>query len=225
MLAWKLNYSAIQMCQTLGYHRLPSAGDTSEGDLHLLSKSNLFWYSYILDKGLALKLGRQSAVQDYDLVIPTPANLSHASKPWQQLFVIWVWGAQVQGKILESLYRCTATSTSHDQRKQQGLAVAQEIQSLLHITEGLVANSATTDQAARSRLMHVGPLELSLRAELVSLHAILCLVYRGIPTPTGSSSILSPDCIRSARSATREHLTCMRLIGSNISAQAGYILW
>ncbi|RAL16337.1 Zn(II)2Cys6 transcription factor [Aspergillus homomorphus CBS 101889] len=225
LLAWKLNYTAIQMCQTLGYHRLPMALSNQQADLHVPPESTLFWYSYVLDKGLALKLGRQSAVQDYDIIVPTRNNLSSASDPLQQLSFIGIRGAQVQGKILETLYSHAAVSTMNDQRQQQGLSLAQEILSLTQTIENLLGGCAIMHQADDPRPKLEDWLAVSLQAELVSLHATLCLVYRGTPALSGAYNMLSPDCLDSARNAVRAHLTCMRLLGSSLSAQACYVLW
>lgn len=35
-------------------------------------KINLFWFLYTMDKGLCLRLGRASCIQDYDIAVPLP---------------------------------------------------------------------------------------------------------------------------------------------------------
>jgi len=35
-------------------------------------KINLFWFLYTMDKGLCLRLGRASTIQDYDIAVPLP---------------------------------------------------------------------------------------------------------------------------------------------------------
>ncbi|RYP62017.1 hypothetical protein DL769_007479 [Monosporascus sp. CRB-8-3] len=73
-LAWRMNSIASQMCQTLGHHRPPPPADTDADDASYEAKFNLFSVAYMLDKGLALRLGRVSAFQDYDIVMQAPCT-------------------------------------------------------------------------------------------------------------------------------------------------------
>ncbi len=47
-LSWQLNCAAATMCQTLGWHRLPAMQDETTD-----KKASIFWFSYMLDKGLS----------------------------------------------------------------------------------------------------------------------------------------------------------------------------
>ncbi|KAI4733057.1 hypothetical protein E4T50_16384 [Aureobasidium sp. EXF-12298] len=63
--AWTLTSTAARLCQSLGYHRL--IPDRS-GDTKLYEKrAMLFWSVYFIDKSLSLRLGRSSALQDFDI--------------------------------------------------------------------------------------------------------------------------------------------------------------
>ena len=55
---------------TLGYHRADSMVKDSPETRG--RKINLFWFLYTMDKGLCLRLGRASTIQDYDIAVPLP---------------------------------------------------------------------------------------------------------------------------------------------------------
>ena len=68
-------------------------------------KINLFWFLYSMDKGLCLRLGRASCIQDYDIAVPMPIleageNFSSGNK----LVKFWCRLASIQGRIYEDLY-------------------------------------------------------------------------------------------------------------------------
>lgn len=53
MLAWQLVSGAGGICQTVGWHQLvPTSDSTTDRNI------SLFWLTYLLDKGLSLRLGR-----------------------------------------------------------------------------------------------------------------------------------------------------------------------
>jgi hypothetical protein len=63
--AWTLTSTAARLCQSLGYHRLSL---DKNGDIKLYEKrAMLFWSVYFIDKSLSLRLGRASALQDFDI--------------------------------------------------------------------------------------------------------------------------------------------------------------
>lgn len=66
-------------------------------------KQALFWGVYMADKGLALRMGRASSIQDWDITIPLPKP-ERARGPLWHYFTLWVLCARVQGRIYELLY-------------------------------------------------------------------------------------------------------------------------
>ena len=63
--AWIMTSSAARLCQSLGWHRLTP--ERCGGDEKYHRKAVLFWSVYFIDKSLSLRLGRASAMQDYDI--------------------------------------------------------------------------------------------------------------------------------------------------------------
>jgi len=66
-------------------------------------KQALFWGVYMADKGLALRMGRASSIQDWDITIPLPKPERSRGPLWHY-FTLWVLCARVQGRIYELLY-------------------------------------------------------------------------------------------------------------------------
>ncbi|OKL57486.1 hypothetical protein UA08_07054 [Talaromyces atroroseus] len=182
LLALKMNHSAIQMCETLGYHRLPMSAGISNYDTQLSSESNLFWYAYMIDKGLALRLGRSSAIRDQDITIPVIASSSSLINPSEQFFNSWVRHSKVQGRIYDELYSFTALSSTHAERMQRGLVLAEEVKSLIQVTTDLLPNVTCKENAGKYQLDGVNSLEVSSKSEIVTLHATLTLIYRAVRT-------------------------------------------
>lgn len=83
-----------------------------------LRKQALFWGVYMADKGLSLRMGRASAIQDWDITIPLPRPESARGPLWHY-FTIWVLCGQVQGRIYELLYSPeSVTQPSHVRRSR-----------------------------------------------------------------------------------------------------------
>jgi hypothetical protein len=61
--------NAASLCHSLGYHRYSTMkDDTGE---QRTAKIHAFWFTYMIDKNLSLRLGRPSSLQDWD-VVQTP---------------------------------------------------------------------------------------------------------------------------------------------------------
>jgi hypothetical protein len=100
----------------MGYHRIATFhGQETIGEPSY--KQFLFWAVYILDKSLALRLGRASTIQDYDITISEPAQDGANASPVTCFFDLWVMIAKVQGQIYELLYCPTAIAQSDLVRK------------------------------------------------------------------------------------------------------------
>lgn len=132
-LCWLLNTTAITQAQSLGYHRVSTMKDDSPEERS--GKINTFWFLYMMDKTLSLRLGRASAIQDWDLSLPFldphARDLSDfATMPvaiTQQVY--WVKVAQIQGRIYEHLFSPASFTKSLQERVQAanelGLAMDQ----------------------------------------------------------------------------------------------------
>jgi hypothetical protein len=85
------------------------------------AKIHAFWFIYMLDKNLSLRLGRASSIQDYDMSLPYPNASQSASHiipmaPVRDTLVYWIKVAQIQGSTYEKLFSPAAFSKSEEER-------------------------------------------------------------------------------------------------------------
>ena len=103
-LCWVLVSSAASLCQNLGYHRINTmTNDTPEVRQ---SKIHVFWMIYIFDKTLSLRLGRASAIQDWDISLPfvLPSDATPRGPEGGQILTYWIKVARIQGQTYEKLF-------------------------------------------------------------------------------------------------------------------------
>ena len=99
-----------------------------------MRKQALFWGVYMADKGLSLRMGRASVIQDWDITIPFPRP-EDARGPLWHYFALWVECGQVQGKIYELLYSPeSVTQPSHVRRSR--------VETLVKELDNVMAKSA-----------------------------------------------------------------------------------
>lgn len=116
---WTLTSTAAGLCQTLGYHRRSSMKDDTEEERS--AKLHVFWFIYLIDKTLSLRLGRASAIQDWDMDVPYPVPdpTDPAGMPkGTEMQVYWIKVAQIQGQTYERLFAPAAFLKSEEERNQ-----------------------------------------------------------------------------------------------------------
>lgn len=249
-LAWQLNTTAAQLCQDLGYHRVTggtvgadgsepgragsgSSGDQSGGSAGGVSALNdkkaiLFWFSYMLDRGLALRLGRAPIIQDFDITLPRVIGQVNATDMWKEVLRLWIAHSDVQGQIYQKLYSPTSLSHPVGQRVEaaQGLAAKLKMiaeQASLLRTGEMRRHSGNDGRWPDARKVTVT--EMVMKSDQVSFLSSLTLVYRAIPPGFAGGSTFTSECIETARLAMQTHEECMKLMGSNLWVAASYIHW
>lgn len=89
----------------MGYHHIRHKSEDSQADS--IHKQRQFWFLYVMDKGMSLRLGRASTIQDWDVTIPlpecTPGGQASDPEP-APLLAMGVKIARCQGNIYELLY-------------------------------------------------------------------------------------------------------------------------
>jgi hypothetical protein len=102
--------AAANLCQHLGYHRIETMKDDTQDDRN--AKIQVFWFIYVLDKTLSLRLGRASSIQDWDMSLPFPkagdsTNTVYESMGGADIQLYWIKQAQIQGQpqYKEQVYR------------------------------------------------------------------------------------------------------------------------
>ncbi|XXH05289.1 hypothetical protein Hte_011714 [Hypoxylon texense] len=225
-LAWQLNAAACQVCLALGYHRkdfLP--GETEHTRNRRVTR---FWLVYILDKALALRFGRSSNLQDYDITVPRRLGPLGEFEEHRETIHGWLRHAEAQGETYEKLYSPIALLQPVEQRVQSARACAE---SLLREADKLVET--------RKRLESEGSVESSgsdaisamlLKSDEVSILSTLTLVYRAVPpgamaAPPGPSSMFCVECIDCARHVVQLHLECTELFRDKPELATAYMHW
>lgn len=250
-LAWQLNTTAAQLCQDLGYHRVMGGTVTHHSGSHPDEpnglndkKAILFWFSYMLDRGLALRLGRAPTIQDFDVTLPRVIGQVNATEMWKEVLRLWIAHADIQGQIYERLYSPTSLGHPVNQRVEAAQRLAGKLKriaeqaSMLRSAEmeklggrggGGSGGSGSWTDARKATVT-----EMVMKSDQVSFLSSLTLVYRAIPAnvsvgvqagPAHGFSTFTPECIDTARLAMQTHEECMKLMGSNLWVAASYIHW
>ncbi|KAF6834065.1 fungal specific transcription factor domain-containing protein [Colletotrichum plurivorum] len=213
-LAWTLNCAAAQLCQTLGYHRLASvkSGNREDEDY----KSFLFWSVYFVDKSLSLRLGRPSVIQDYDITVPYPSSSSKIHGALMSYFCLWVIVSRIQGKTYEQLYSPEAISQPISVREGRARSLAAELQQVTQRTQ------ETHSQYLQAAINAVGEniMDFFNVSDEVLRLSLLTIIYRAVPSPPGSQTTFSTECIDAARATLQRHQDCMEIM-----AKDGYYLF
>lgn len=227
-LAWQLNNAAAAMCQTLGWHRLQvMEGETED------TKSALFWFCYMLDKGLSLRFGRTSVIQDWDISVPRRFGNVQLTEPWKNVINVWIRTGSILGETYEHLYSPAALARRPERRiETAGLLVEkmkrlgkelEELSAALKRDIGPRAEAVIEDIDGKEwRTM---TLDMILKSGEVGHLASLTLIYRAIPSATGFPSTFNAECIEAARMAFERHYECIKLTSSSLFAMAGYLHW
>ncbi|KAK0612577.1 hypothetical protein B0T17DRAFT_410286 [Bombardia bombarda] len=224
-LAYQLNTSAALMCQALGYHRLPIPNPDEANPYE--ARSALFWAAYMLDKGLSLRFGRSSAIQDYDISMPKSiGQLVNGSDPWKVVLNLWIVHAELMGKVYEQLYSPAALAQPPERRLESARHLIVSLKKLAKDSEELGRQA----RAPGSGFKEPGPMgvysiKLVLLSDEVSHWSSMTLIYRAIPATPGLPSSFNPECLEAARRATAAHHECMKLTEANLFVQVAYLHW
>ena len=216
------------MCQTLGWHRLQVTGDEA-GD----TKSAAFWFCYMLDKGLSLRFGRTSLMQDWDVSVPREFGNSNLAGPWKNIINVWIRTGGILGETYEHLYSPTALARPTEQRiETAGLLVEkmkqlwkelEELSTVLKQESVMMSKAFMGD--AKDKESRSMTLDMILKSGKVGHLSSLTLIYRAVPSAPGFPSTFNAECIETARMAFKCHEECMQLTSSSLFAKAGYLHW
>lgn len=116
------------MSQSLGLHRASAvhAHDQIAPDTHV----PIFWLIYILDKGLALRLGRASNIHDFDVNLPRGLHCAYnrpSTAQFAKYIDVWIGMAQTQGNLYRDLYSPYALSLPQHVRATNAQSLAEDL--------------------------------------------------------------------------------------------------
>lgn len=121
-LAWTFSSAASSLCQTLGYHRLPSTKNAQEPARN--AESILFWTVYGLDKTLSLRFGRASNIQEAEVTLPPNPNESRCTKI-----------GRVIRKTHDQLFGPSGLSRPENERIMSAEVLAAEVRTLIELSK------------------------------------------------------------------------------------------
>ncbi|KAJ4327399.1 hypothetical protein N0V84_002170 [Fusarium piperis] len=199
-VAWHLNSIAAQICQTGGFHRAEVASDEPARTKQI--KGIMFWQVYSWDRGLSLRMGRASVINDVDITIPR--QFDYTGFPLLEEATVlkcWLERATLQGQIYTQLYSPAALKVHPSELSRRAEELAVECRRLA-VEVKLVQEQAF----AFLRMINSSALvDVFVQGDEVQFLATLTLVYRAIPAPPGSPSRFSNECLETARQTMRRH--------------------
>lgn len=188
---------ATHLCLTLGYHR----EDSMVKDLPETRnrKINLFWFLYSMDKGLCLRLGRASCIQDYDIAVPMPIlGTGETFENGNSMLQFWIKLAGIQGRVYEDLYSPRALKQPKASRADKADLLVADIRQMWTEHDQIGPISGTPEETH----------SVFMLGDKVTMSAILTLVLRAVPATDNQSMSCSQECVAAARQALQLHQTC-----------------
>ncbi|KAH6894642.1 hypothetical protein B0T10DRAFT_258238 [Thelonectria olida] len=227
-LGYQLNSAAAAMCQTLGWHRLEDAETDANN-----TKLSIFWFCYMMDKGLSLRFGRNSVIQDWDVSTPRRFGNIHLTAPWQEMLNAWIKTGSVLGDVYEQLYSPAAMTRLAEQQvdtaqllvqtMKQQWKVLEDVSSTVRQENGMMESVDMGEgQPQQRRAMSM---DMILKSGQVTHLSSLTLIYRAIPSAPGFPSTFNAECIDAARMAFKCHGECMKLTSDSRYSTLGYLHW
>ncbi|KAF4497570.1 hypothetical protein FAGAP_6248 [Fusarium agapanthi] len=221
MVAWQLVSAAAGICQTLGWHQLvPNSEATTD------RKVSLFWLTYLLGKGLSLRLGRPAVIQDDEITLPERMDKEDVPGGWRDLLTQWIRHSRLVGRAYQDLYSPSALRRSTQERGERArilMAALKRIMddSLMPLGQAHLMERNTEDFGSAPNRM----IKTVLKADEVWHWTTLTFIRRAVPSTEGGHGAISPACLESARMAFEAHGECMRMADPSSETKALYLLW
>ncbi|OBT48994.1 hypothetical protein VE00_00048 [Pseudogymnoascus sp. WSF 3629] len=213
-LCLRLTSTAAQMCQDLGYHRLPAA-EVETPQLH--NKKLLFWGVHALDKALSTRIGRTSIIQDCDISTTLPTfPVNPALNSWHEISLSWIEFAKFQGRVFSELYTVSALSLPPVTREDCARKLAAELQEWRKNIAQIPFGDA----------LYLEDFQMALDSLEIVCYSILTIIYRAIPPSSNDGSqIFYTECVASARKALELHQVAAARFRESDKIWRGYIHW
>ncbi|KAL3496321.1 hypothetical protein BJX62DRAFT_222020 [Aspergillus germanicus] len=204
--AWTFISRASLMCQALGLHSSHSLAkeqpDVVQRQLHL------FWAVYVLEKALALRLGRPSTIRDRDITVPRFAlDQKMASVAYNRL-PDWIDVAALYGRLYDDLYSPHALAQPHSVRSSRTGALASEFERII------AARSDYYTQPSQWSRHTINPSmsRFFVHANRAIEYSTLASIYKGAPAEGSSNLTTCPQCIAAARISLKETKICIAIL-------------
>ncbi|CEJ89569.1 hypothetical protein VHEMI05407 [[Torrubiella] hemipterigena] len=218
--AWHFASAGAQLCITGGFHRAEALKDNPPHIARI--KRIIFWHIYTVDKSLGLRLGRASSIQECDISIAREFEFDDFGPAGaDSVPTMWVEVSGLQGRIYELLYSPAALACPPATLATRARALAEDILRL----EDRAAMSRKRAYEYMEKKNCSDMVDLFIRGDEVQFYVTLTLAYRVIPSPEGSPSRFSEECLDAARMAIRAHHDCVSKIDLTSFTKATYVHW
>ncbi|KLU88543.1 fungal specific transcription factor domain-containing protein [Magnaporthiopsis poae ATCC 64411] len=218
-LAWNLITTAARMCQTLGYHRQEVMRKEEPQSRNL--KALVFWYVYVLENALALRLGYSSVIRLDEVTITRNIDRCTAG-PWSSLLGLSVKLADIQANLYELLYSPRASTKPRSQIADCARRLSRELEVIME--DAKKARSVITEEF-KPTTQYQDSLDLALIGDEITCYTTLTMITRAIPAPEGSPNSFCDECLDAARRVMQMHQACVAASATNLELQVAYIHW
>ncbi|KAL8418537.1 hypothetical protein RB594_001943 [Gaeumannomyces avenae] len=219
-LAWNLITTAARMCQALGYHRQEVMRKEDQQARNL--KAVVFWYVYVLENALALRLGYSSVIRSCEVTIPRDIDKTAPPGPWSSLLGLSVKVADIQANVYELLYSPRASAKPRSQIVDCARRLSRELEVVMD--DARKARSLITEEF-KPTTQYQDSLDLQLIGDEITCYTTLTMITRAIPAPEGSADSFCDECLDAARRVMRMHQACVAASADNLELQVAYIHW
>ncbi|KFA67302.1 hypothetical protein S40285_03667 [Stachybotrys chlorohalonatus IBT 40285] len=221
LLAWQLIWGAAGMCQTLGWHQLVSNGNCAAE-----RKTSLFWFAYLLDRGLSLRLGRASAIQDHEITLPRRLDRRGMLPGWQALLEQWIRHSEIVGKVYQDLYSPSALRMPAQERGERATHLAAALKRIMDDSLMPLGQAQSVEiMPEHFGLAASNLVAMVLKADEVWYWTTLTMIHRAASPKENGNQTFSVVCLESARMAFEAHRECMRISELSSNMKAAYLLW
>ncbi|KAL4935033.1 hypothetical protein BDV06DRAFT_229201 [Aspergillus oleicola] len=181
--AWTFISRAALMCQDLGLNNnyIMAAESLEE----LQPKLRLFWAVYVIEKAVALRLGRPSIIRDHDITV----SRLHLNQQMASPSALAQPGRVRESRIME---------------------LAAELEDILAAREELYNRPSTWS----SHAIHPRSYALMVHANKSTHYSTLACIYKAIPSNEPSASTPLGKCLAAARAALSEAEACIVILAS-----------
>lgn len=197
---------ACRLAQAIGLHRR-SDPSRFNGEADYEERKWVFWNLYVMDKSLAMTLGRSACIPDYDIDVELPKRTDEICWP---LFLACVSLAKIQSRTYERLYSAAASACSSEERRTIIMSLDGELRQWSEETEKLNIDCA-------SDILEEKYVELELR---FNYYNSLLLIHR---VDQGNGTQSEEICLDSARKAIASIQTAVSEDAD--LADSGLVLW
>lgn len=201
-ILWAMTSKALDMCQTLGYHRV----QTHIHDTPAMREQKIwmFWVMYMTSMAVSLRLGRPSAMPEYDISVQIPKPDETSFNRFGNAVVRCMQFSRVQGRIYEVLYSYSALSQQPRIRAHRAGLLADDLRA---VYMQIMHDRKRTEEKWGDR--HGFYIRVEQITSELTYYILRTLILRAVPVAPGSNTSLSAECLDAARTTFEKHLEYM----------------